>query len=75
MSRAALLLFSTVLGVVASISMSTTAHAAPAVGNSQQLTPGNGGVIIVENVIPGNGGVIIVENVTPGNGGVIIVEN
>jgi hypothetical protein len=62
MSRVApLLLFSTVLGVVASVSMSTTAHAAPVahVGNSQQVMPG-GGVIIVQNVT--HGGVIIVQN-------------
>lgn len=65
MSRVApLLLFSTVLGVVATVSMSTSAHAAPVapVGHSQQLTPGNGGVIIVQNLTPGNGGVIIVQN-------------
>ena len=65
MSRVApLLLFSTVLGVVAMVSTSTTAHAAPVapVGHSTQLTPGNGGVIIVQNLTPGNGGVIIVQN-------------
>jgi hypothetical protein len=44
--------------------MTTTAHAAPVahVGNSQQLAPGGGGVIIVQNLTPGGGGVIIVQN-------------
>jgi hypothetical protein len=63
MSRVApLVLFSTVLGVVASVSMTTHAEAAtiPHVGHSTQLTPG-GGVIIVQNLTPG-GGVIIVQN-------------
>lgn len=66
MSRVApLLLFSTVLGVVATLSAPATAQAANAshvqhVGNSQQVLPG-GGVIIVQNVMPG-GGVIIVQN-------------
>lgn len=61
MSRVArILLFSTVLGVVSSVSMTTTAHAAPvkAVAHSTQLTPG--GVIIVQNLTPG--GIIIVQN-------------
>ncbi len=60
MSRVApLLLFSTVLGVVATFSLPATAQAA-AVGHSQQLLPG-GGVIISQNVLPG-GGVIISQN-------------
>ena len=69
MSRVApLLLFSTVLGVVATFSAPATAraaavpHVAKHVGNSQQLMPGGGGVIIVQNVMPGGGGVIIVQN-------------
>jgi hypothetical protein len=67
MSRVApLLLFSTVLGVVGTFSVPSAAqaaavpHVAKHVGNSQQVMPG-GGVIIVQNVMPG-GGVIIVQN-------------
>jgi UDP-3-O-[3-hydroxymyristoyl] glucosamine N-acyltransferase len=66
-----LLLFSTVLGVVATFAQPSTAQAA-AVGHSQQVMPG-GGVIISQNVMPG-GGVIISQNVLPG-GGVIISQN
>ena len=64
MSRVAPLLLFSVLGIAASLSLATPAEAAPIrdVGNSQQITAGGGGVIIVQNVMPGNGGVIIVQN-------------